>query len=112
MKRSLELDPDNVDVLTKLGEVILREPNGLDEAEQLLKKAISIDDTVPDALVALGRVNEKKGNLEEAIEFYEKAIKQPVTNINAYFYLGVIYEKKKEYKRSIQLFKSCLMYDD
>ena len=101
LKQSLALDENNVDVLTKLGEVLLRESNQLEEAEFYLKKAISIDDSLPDALVALGRVHEKKGELDEAIECYEKAIKQPVTNINAYFYLGGIYEKKKDYKRSI-----------
>lgn len=60
---------------------------------------------MPDALVALGRVYEKKGEIDKAVDCYDRAIKQPCTNINAYFYLGVIYEKRKEYKRSIYLFK-------
>jgi tetratricopeptide (TPR) repeat protein len=76
-----------------------------------LKKALSIDENMPDALVALGRVYEKKGEIDQATECYEKAIKQPVTNINAYYHLGIIYEKKKDYKKSIQLFKQCLLYD-
>lgn len=62
-------------MLTKLGEVLLRETNGLDEAEMYLKRAIEIDDSMPDALVALGRVYEKKGKVDMAIENYEKAIK-------------------------------------
>jgi len=33
MKKSLSFDPNNADVLTKLGEVLLREANTFDEAE-------------------------------------------------------------------------------
>lgn len=75
MKRSLELDPNNCDVLTKLGEVLMREQNALDEAEDYLKRAIAIDENLPDALVALGRVYEKKNDIENAIDCYERAIK-------------------------------------
>jgi tetratricopeptide (TPR) repeat protein len=76
-----------------------------------LKEAIAIDENMPVALVALGRVYEKKNEIELAIECYEKVTKQPMTNFNAHFYLGVIYEKKKEYKKSITLFKQCLNND-
>ena len=40
MKQSYELDPTNCDVLAKLGEVLLREPNSLEEAEKYLKLAL------------------------------------------------------------------------
>jgi Tfp pilus assembly protein PilF len=62
-------------VLTKLGEVLLREPNSLEEAEDHLKKALAIDENIPDALVALGRVYEKNNEVDAAVECYEKAIK-------------------------------------
>lgn len=61
---SYDIDPNNCDVLTKLGEVLLREPNCLEDAEEYLKRAISIDKNMPDALVALGRVYEKKGEID------------------------------------------------
>lgn len=64
MKESLKHDPNNVDVLTKLGEVLLREQNGMEEAEDYLKRAIAIDENLPDALVALGRVYEKKNEID------------------------------------------------
>ncbi len=111
LRESLKIDPNNVDVLTKLGEVLMREAEGLDEAQQYLEKAISIDQNQPDALVALGKVYEKKNDLQKAIECYEKAIELPVQNINAYFYLGIIYEKKKDYKKSMEYFKKCLRID-
>ena len=64
LKKSLDLDPNNCDVLTKLGEVLMREQNALNEAEEYLKRAIAIDENLPDALVALGRVHEKKGEID------------------------------------------------
>lgn len=70
-----------------------------------MSRAVKIDETYPDALVALGKVYEKTGEIDQAITCYEKAIQLPETNINAYFYLGIIFEKKKDYKKSIQLFK-------
>ncbi len=42
----------------------MREQNALEEAEEYLKRAIIIDENMPDALVALGRVFEKKGDIE------------------------------------------------
>ena len=64
LKNSLEFDPNMVDVLTKLGEVLMREPNGIEEAEGYLRRALAIDENLPDALVALGRVHEKKNEID------------------------------------------------
>jgi tetratricopeptide (TPR) repeat protein len=75
LKKSLEYDPNNCDVLTKLGEVLMREQAGVQEAEEYLKRALAIDENMPDALVALGRVLEKKNEIDQAMECYEKAIK-------------------------------------
>jgi tetratricopeptide (TPR) repeat protein len=101
LKKSLSFDPNNSDVLTKLGEVLMREPTTFDEAEQYLRRALTIDENIPDALVSMGRILEKKNLIDDAMKCYERALKQPVTNINAYYYLGVINEKKKDYKKSI-----------
>ena len=111
LKKSLSYQPDNPDVLTKLSEVLLRDPNCYDEAETYLRRALAMDPNNPDALVSMGRVFDKKGNIEAAVKCFENALKQPVTNINAYYHLGVIHEKKKDYKKSIQLFKQCLLVD-
>ena len=112
LKEALEIEPDNVEVLTRLGESLLREQAPaegrrppLDEAEEYLQRALRIDPALSDALLALGRVFEKKGATEDAMVQYERATKLASPNAYAFFYLGVIHEKKKEYKRSITLFK-------
>lgn len=53
----------------------MREQNGIDEAEGYLLRALAVDENMPDALVALGRVFEKKNEIDQAMECYEKAIK-------------------------------------
>ena len=108
LRLSLKIEPKNPEVLTKLGEVLLRENETLEEAIKSIEQALEISPNLPDALVAMGRALERKGDSDAAIPYYTKAIQQPVTNINAYFYLAVIYEKNKDYKKSIQLFKQCL----
>lgn len=75
LKKSLSYDPDNADVLTKLGEVLMRDNHSYDEAEGYLRKALEIDGNIPDALVSMGRIYEKKGNVDEAVKCYEKALK-------------------------------------
>ena len=61
-------DPEDIETLLKLGEVYLREENNLNEAEKYLKTALGIDDYLPDAHFALGRVYEKKGYDDFALE--------------------------------------------
>ena len=101
LRKALNLNPMNIDVLTKLGEVLIRDQDTFDEAEEYVRRALEINENVPDALVSMGRIYEKKGELDEAVKCYDKALKQPVTNINAYYHLGVIHEKRKDYKKSI-----------
>lgn len=108
LKKSLQLDPNNVDVLTKIAEVMLKDNESLDECIQYLKKALEIDPKHADALVIYGRALEKKGDIDEAIIYYEKATNLPNAHINSYYYLAILYEKRKNFKKSIQLFKQCL----
>ena len=62
LKAAHYLDPEDVDTHLKLGEIYLRDDSALDEAEEILKKAIEIRYVLPEAHISLGRVYEKKGN--------------------------------------------------
>lgn len=105
LKKALTFIPDNSELLTKLGEVLLKDQNTFNEAETYIKKALLLDNNIPDALVSMGRILDKQGNIDEAITCYEKAVRLPNTNVNAFYHLGVLLEKRKDYKKSIQLFK-------
>jgi len=97
--------------LVKLGEINLRDDTKIEQAEQLLRKAISIDNTISDAHVALGKVYEKLNKNDKAIEEFKMAVKLPKPSPNAHFHLGVLYEKKKQNKEATYQFKQCLSFD-
>jgi len=68
MRQAIEEGVADADSLGKLGEVLMREgpDQDLDHAERLLRQSIELDGIVPETLVWLGRVCEKKGNMDEA----------------------------------------------
>ena len=67
---------------------------------------------MPETLVWLGRVCEKKNMIEEARSLYQRAVDCPnCTFVEAYFLLGVICEKQKDYKKAILHLKTCLQLD-
>jgi tetratricopeptide (TPR) repeat protein len=111
LQRALELDPHNTEILTKLGEILVKEGKHLEKAISLLEEAVRNDPCNPDALVAWGRCLEKLGRTEDAVAKYESALLLPITHMNAYYYLALIYEKQKDFKKSIQLLKQCLGLD-
>jgi Flp pilus assembly protein TadD len=64
LKKSLIHNPDNVDVLTKLGEVLMRDSATFDEAEQYITKALALDSKNSECLVCMGRILDRKGKTE------------------------------------------------
>lgn len=112
LKKTIELDPENVVALTKLGEILLRKEETRGEAETYLKKALAFNPEHTDAIVAVGKIMDIQGNNEKAIELYEKALKLPGKHVHTYFYLGVLNEKMESYKKAINYFKSCLGKDN
>lgn len=72
-RRALELDPDNVNVLTDLG-AILYYQGKLVEARQMLDRALEIDAKNPAALFNAGLVARDQGDYEAAAVYFEKFI--------------------------------------
>lgn len=101
LKRAITIDPEDIEPLLKLGEVYLREEKTLNEAEKYLKMALAIDDYLPDAHFALGRVYEKKGYDERALEQYKMGMRMKMSNkikLLGLFNMGCLYERKKDIK--------------
>jgi len=72
--QAYQQNPDDVELLVKLGEIYQRDDKKVEEAEKLLTKAISMDPTIPDAHIALGKVYEKKNQNDDAINEFKIAI--------------------------------------
>ena len=85
----------------KLSEIYLREENKLQEAEKYVKLALEIDPNLPEALITLGRIQEKNGFEDMAMNNYKLGIKAKINSklgVLAQFQLGCIHERRKEFK--------------
>ena len=112
LKEAILLDPENSEVLTKIGAVLLRDNDELDEAENFLKRALSLNPEQTEAIVNLARIMEKREKNEKAMELYQKALKLPGNHVHTYFYLAVFNEKMESYKNAITYFKKCISLDN
>ena len=70
----LVLDPDNPHALNALGYVLADNTDRLDEAMELLEKALEFEPHNPYILDSMGWLQFKLGNVELAIEFLESAL--------------------------------------
>ena len=71
-RQALRIQPDNCGALVKLGEIVASQ-GGLDEAEQLLLKALDYRSNDVEALIALGNVRVETGNLRGALPCFKMA---------------------------------------
>lgn len=71
--KALAIDENNIETLSKKGEV-LSVLNNFSEAFELIDKALDIEINSVIALDAKGYVLYQQGNLSEAIDYYDKAL--------------------------------------
>ena len=73
IRRSLELDPDNVDVMVRLADALAMSRNGqmLGEPTELLERALKVAPRHPQALWLLGLAQREQGALNDAIASWE-----------------------------------------
>ena len=107
VEKAYKVDPNNPVILTKYGEILVRDGQMLDKALKLLLDSLKIKDDLPDTHTSLGKCYEKLGRDDEAIAALETAISFPKVQISAYFHLGNLYEKRDRSK-AISLYKQCL----
>ena len=94
----LQYNPDNAEILNLSG-IIKLSQNKLKEAENLIKKAVSIK---KDAYFYenLARVYEAKADYPKEIKILEEAEKVPNCGFEIYFLLGLAYKNNVEYEKS------------
>lgn len=76
LTRLIELDPDNAHALNALGYHYADENINLDEAEQLLVKAIALLPEDPAIMDSMGWLRYRQGKFDEAIEWLKGAYQQ------------------------------------
>lgn len=76
MRTILTTEPDNAHALNALGFTLADETDRIDEAYQLLQRAIEIKPDDPAIIDSYGWVNYRMGNYQEAIRLLQKALAQ------------------------------------
>ncbi|MBF0230626.1 MAG: tetratricopeptide repeat protein [Desulfamplus sp.] len=108
MKKVIELDPEHSSALNYLGYTYAELGINLDEAEELIKRALAIKPDDGYITDSLGWVYYKKGDYDRAIEILEKAVKLSSGDAVIFEHLGDAYREKKSYLKAIEAYKNAL----
>ena len=107
----------HIEVITKLSSVLMRD-KGLDEALQLIKKAIQLTNKQGDAelFVMQAKIQERKGLNQEAIESFTQALKvqgpsQAPPKPGLFFHIACCQERVEDFKKAVLNYKKCLTLD-
>ncbi len=103
-QRILEWEPDNVEVLLRMGEVY-RYNGNLKEAIRYHSRALTLDRDNLSLLFALAKDYRKADQASEAIEVYRKILRIDHRNTGAFFKLRELYEKKEAWDHAFELQK-------
>jgi Flp pilus assembly protein TadD len=107
MEQVLQLDPDNADALNYLGYTFAVQGIRLDEAEQLIQRALKLrpdDGYITDSL---GWVYYKQNDIDGAIEQLEKAVELVPEDPIILEHLGDALLRKGQRQRALKLFEKA-----
>ena len=104
--KAIEADPKNPSLLSDLGYYHYERGNQT-EAEQSLRKALSIDPNHAKALCNLGLVLAAQGKFEESFDAFSKAVGPAAAHSN----LGVLLAKQGRYDQAKRAFNQALALD-
>ena len=107
MHTALELDPDNVPILTNLG-VTLSKEERWEESNEYLERALEINPENVNALQRIAHNYDALGDSAKAEEAYLSAIEGNPENANLYYNLGVLYFRRDEGDRAEEMFLKAL----
>jgi len=103
----LQADPNHSDALHLLG-VLAAQVERYDIACELIQKAISINNAVPDYYSNLGNALKDQGKLAEAISYYQQAIVLNPNDANVYYNLGNALQDQGQLAEAITAFQHAL----
>lgn len=108
IKKALELDPDNPDILNFLGYSYAEEGTNLDEAERLILKALAVKPESGQIIDSLGWVYYKKGLYDKAVVQLERAFQKLSTDATIAEHLGDVYVKQNRLHDALRIYRKAL----
>lgn len=106
-KDILEIEADNADVLNALGYIYAEESINLDEAEELINKALEQYPQNPAYIDSLGWVYFKKSQLQEAKEKLEQAVSL-IEDMTVFDHLGDVYSSLGEKNKAKEIWQKAI----
>ena len=108
MRKVLEIDPDHADSMNYIGYTYAERGVNLDEAMELILKALTIKPNSGFIIDSLGWVYYQQGDYDKALDSLEKAFSLISTDPTIAEHLGDVYLKKNEFKKSLEMYKKAL----
>ena len=110
LKKTLEIDPDHVDALNYLGYSYADRGIKLDEALELIKRAVILSPKSGYIRDSLGWVYFKKGMYKEALQEIKKATEIEKKDPVIFEHLGDVYKNLKNKKAAIKAWEKSLEF--
>ena len=107
-RKVLELQPDHAETLNYLGYMLADRGVRLDEAYQMIKKAVDLEPNNGAFLDSLGWVYFRQGKLEEAQDELQRAIDRMSTDPTVHDHLGDVYFKLGKTREAIAQWQASL----
>jgi tetratricopeptide (TPR) repeat protein len=108
IKKALELEPDNPDMLNFLGYSYAEQGTNLDEAERLILKALAARPESGQIIDSLGWVYYKKGQYDKAVVELERAHHKLSTDATIAEHLGDVYLKQVRFNDALRMYRKAL----
>jgi Flp pilus assembly protein TadD len=108
MKKAIELNPQNAAALNYLGYTWAEMGIRLDEAENLILRALKIEPNDGFYIDSLGWVYYQKGDYKKAVEQLERAVELANDDPTIIEHLGDAYEKAGKLDGALQRYRDAL----
>jgi len=109
-KRALNLNPENKDIMIRIG-LSYRYKEKYDTAIEWYEKVLEIDPEDVLALNNIGYAYECKNQFEKAIEMYQKALKIEPNYELSLINLIKLFKERDEFEKAMQIIKNALEVD-
>jgi len=108
MKKIIEINPDHADSLNYVAYTYAEQGIKLDEAMEMVKRALQIQPNSGYIIDSLGWIYFQKGLYDEAIVYLEKSVKITPDDPTINEHLGDAYLKKQNYEQALHYFNRAL----
>lgn len=108
LRQVLERDADNATALNNLGYYLAERGERLQEALELIRRAVNIEPNNGAFLDSLGWVYFQLGNLEEAERYLEQAVLYQPRDATIHEHLGDLYHRQGKLDRALQAYERAL----